>query len=136
MPINYSPRDWATDNGHEDGNYSCLCCQCGWRFIGNKHRKVCFVCDKSNRKTFHITRTLRTGPQGQEGNEMTDRRTTPRESQDAMARITVSIRSKEAHFYSYAKFIAAMMTDKVVAEALLAGEAITVSAERKEEEGR
>lgn len=38
-------RDWTEDFSHENGNYLCLCCQCGKQFAGHKRRVVCKLCD-------------------------------------------------------------------------------------------
>jgi hypothetical protein len=36
--------DWPEDRGHENGNYSNLCVDCGNFFIGHKRRVVCRIC--------------------------------------------------------------------------------------------
>ncbi len=37
-------RNWAEDSSHENGNYECLCCECGQPFIGHKRRVICKAC--------------------------------------------------------------------------------------------
>lgn len=37
-------RDWPEDFSHENGNYSCQCCQCNQMFVGHKRRAVCKLC--------------------------------------------------------------------------------------------
>lgn len=37
-------RDWNEDKSHENGNYVCVCCDCGFHFIGHKRRVICKVC--------------------------------------------------------------------------------------------
>jgi hypothetical protein len=37
-------RDWPEDFAHENGNYECICCECGQHFIGHKRRVVCRKC--------------------------------------------------------------------------------------------
>lgn len=37
-------RSWLGDALHENGRYSCCCCECGRMFIGHKRRVVCRVC--------------------------------------------------------------------------------------------
>lgn len=37
-------RDWAEDAGHENGNYSNLCSDCGQHFTGHKRRVTCKLC--------------------------------------------------------------------------------------------
>lgn len=37
-------RTWHEDKDHENGNYSCLCCECGRMFVGHKRRVVCRSC--------------------------------------------------------------------------------------------
>ena len=41
-----SPHDWPGDFAHENGNYECVCCECGERFLGHKRRIVCRACVK------------------------------------------------------------------------------------------
>ena len=40
----FNERSWAEDASHENGNYSCLCCNCGRTFTGHKRRVLCKVC--------------------------------------------------------------------------------------------
>lgn len=40
----YTPLDWQEDFEHENGNYTCTCCQCGSEFIGHKRRVICRIC--------------------------------------------------------------------------------------------
>ncbi len=40
-----SERSWPEDEGHENGNYFCDCCNCGRSFKGHKRRQLCRVCD-------------------------------------------------------------------------------------------
>ncbi len=40
-------RSYIEDGNYENGNYMCLCGQCGLTFIGHKRRVVCKDC-KSN----------------------------------------------------------------------------------------
>jgi hypothetical protein len=49
-------RSWKEDEAHENGNYSCECCECGRTFFGHKRRVVCKVCaavpaDKASEKS-------------------------------------------------------------------------------------
>lgn len=37
-------RDWTEDFGHENGNYQCICGDCGETFIGHKRRVTCKKC--------------------------------------------------------------------------------------------
>lgn len=37
-------RDWTEDFSHENGNYSCQCCQCNQTFVGHKRMVVCKLC--------------------------------------------------------------------------------------------
>ncbi len=43
-----SVRDWTEDSSQENGNYENICSKCAQRFIGNKHRRTCRVCDHPN----------------------------------------------------------------------------------------
>ena len=36
--------DWPEDFSHENGNYNCICCDCGGVFTGHKRRVVCRKC--------------------------------------------------------------------------------------------
>ena len=37
-------RDWPEDFASENGNYECICYECGQHFIGHKRRIVCRKC--------------------------------------------------------------------------------------------
>ena len=37
-------RDWKDDFQHDNGNYECMCFECGRNFYGHKRRVVCKVC--------------------------------------------------------------------------------------------
>lgn len=39
-------RDWPEDFAHENGNYSCICADCGESFTGHKRRLICKVCSQ------------------------------------------------------------------------------------------
>jgi hypothetical protein len=40
----HEERSWREDAGHENGNYSNACCECGRMFLGHKRRVICKVC--------------------------------------------------------------------------------------------
>jgi hypothetical protein len=40
-------RSWTEDYSHENGNYTCLCCECGLTFTGHKRRVACKECVKA-----------------------------------------------------------------------------------------
>lgn len=40
----HEERSWPEDSGHENGNYYCLCHNCGRQFTGHKRRVTCKVC--------------------------------------------------------------------------------------------
>ncbi len=42
--VKYDPEDWEEDKDLENGNYSCLCRQCGCEFTGHKRRIICKKC--------------------------------------------------------------------------------------------
>ena len=46
-PSDFERRSWPEDFAHENGNYTCTCCECGETFIGHKRRVVCKVCSTS-----------------------------------------------------------------------------------------
>lgn len=44
--VGRSERNWTEDFSHENGNYECICCECGHRFMGHKRRVICRECTK------------------------------------------------------------------------------------------
>lgn len=46
MEVPELPGNWPEDTGYENGDYECLCSQCGATFYGHKRRVVCRVCAK------------------------------------------------------------------------------------------
>lgn len=40
----HDERSWPEDASHENGNYYCLCGECGRQFTGHKRRGLCKVC--------------------------------------------------------------------------------------------
>lgn len=40
----FAERSWKEDESHENGNYHCICCDCGRTFQGHKRRPLCKVC--------------------------------------------------------------------------------------------
>ena len=40
-------RSWPEDVPHENGNYHCICVECGRGFTGHKRRVVCRHCSES-----------------------------------------------------------------------------------------
>jgi len=43
-------RDFPEDSKFENGNYTCICSNCGKQFIGYKRRTFCKVCEKKGAK--------------------------------------------------------------------------------------
>lgn len=43
-------RDWPEDFNDENGNYSNMCLECGYHFIGHKRRRICKVCAGQKRR--------------------------------------------------------------------------------------
>ena len=46
----YEERSWPEDYAHENGNYTCSCCNCGRQFTGYKRRVTCKVCATTKEK--------------------------------------------------------------------------------------
>lgn len=46
MLIFFTPtlRDWTEDFPHENGQYECMCGECGQKFHGHKRRAICRLC--------------------------------------------------------------------------------------------
>jgi len=44
--VEVHPEDWPEDFNQENGMYQNKCSRCGLVFVGNKHRRVCKVCDQ------------------------------------------------------------------------------------------
>lgn len=40
----FDERSWKEDESHENGNYHCICFDCGRTFQGHKRRPLCKVC--------------------------------------------------------------------------------------------
>ncbi len=51
-------RNWPEDARHENGNYQCICSNCGATFVGYKRRVTCKVCARS-RASIRSMRHLR-----------------------------------------------------------------------------
>lgn len=45
---NAAPEDWPEDFDHENGNYDCICHDCGLHFMGHKRRIICRSCASDN----------------------------------------------------------------------------------------
>lgn len=46
-----TPKDWPDDAMHENGRYSCHCCNCGASFLGHKRRVMCRECSEKPQGT-------------------------------------------------------------------------------------
>ncbi len=42
--LRHGARDWKEDARHENGNYTCICSDCGETFMGHKRRVICKTC--------------------------------------------------------------------------------------------
>lgn len=56
--MNKSDRDFIGDLAHENGNYECVCHDCGKHFQGHKRRVTCRMCTVAAAIDADLTVTL------------------------------------------------------------------------------